>query len=182
MWIAADFTNKVNCFHLYNYRNDIYDLEPLGEESVGEALFALADTPRKLYVGTTSAVVSLDKQTLKTEVLFHQKELFTHNYNTLLLDSKNRLWFASDDGCVAYVIDEGRFETYRISLKKQVRSQKSWSMSSMKIERETFGSEHMATGFSCWIRKSVCFVCILLKAYCREKISECWAKLLPGIY
>ena len=34
-----------------NYRNDIYDLEPLGEESVGEALFALADTPRKLYVG-----------------------------------------------------------------------------------------------------------------------------------
>ena len=124
LWIAADFTNKVNCFHLDNYRNDIYDLEPLGEESVGEALFALADTPRKLYVGTTSAVVSLDKQTLKTEVLFHQKELFTHNYNTLLLDSKNRLWFASDDGCVAYVIDEGRFETYRISLKKQVRSQK----------------------------------------------------------
>ena len=91
---------------------------------MGEALFALADTPRKLYVGTTSAVVSLDKQTLKTEVLFHQKELFTHNYNTLLLDSKNRLWFASDDGCVAYVIDEGRFETYRISLKKQVRAQK----------------------------------------------------------
>lgn len=110
LWIAADFTNKVNCFHLDNYRNDIYDLEPLGEESVGEALFALADTPRKLYVGTTSAVVSLDKQTLKTEVLFHQKELFTHNYNTLLLDSKNRLWFASDDGCVAYVIDEGRLK------------------------------------------------------------------------
>ncbi|KAA4280087.1 hybrid sensor histidine kinase/response regulator, partial [Bacteroides ovatus] len=92
LWIAADFTNKVNCFHLNNYRNDIYNLEPLGEESVGEALFALADTPRKLYVGTTSAIVSLDKQTLKSEVLFHQKELFTHNYNTLLLDSKNRLW------------------------------------------------------------------------------------------
>lgn len=54
-------------------------------------------------------------------------------------------------------------------------------MSSMRIERETFGSEHMATGFSCWIRKSDCFVCILLKAYYREKISECWAKLLPGI-
>ena len=124
MWIAADFTNKVNCFHLNNYRNDIYNLEPLGEESVGEALFALADTPRKLYVGTTSAIVSLDKQTLKSEVLFHQKELFTHNYNTLLLDSKNRLWFAADDGCVAYVIDEKRFETYRISLKNGVRSQK----------------------------------------------------------
>ena len=50
LWIAADFTNKVNCFHLDNYRNDIYDLEPLGEESVGEALFALADTPRKLFL------------------------------------------------------------------------------------------------------------------------------------
>ena len=124
LWIAADFTNKINCFHLDNYRNDIYSLETPGEESVGEALFALADTPRKLYVGTTSAVVSLDKQTLKSEVLFYQKELFTHNYNTLLLDSKNRLWFASDDGCVAYVIDEKRFETYKISLKKQVRSQK----------------------------------------------------------
>ena len=63
----------------------------LEKESVGEALFALADTPRKLYVGTTSAIVSLDKQTLKSEVLFHQKELFTHNYNTLLLDSKKQI-------------------------------------------------------------------------------------------
>lgn len=33
-------------------------------------------------------MVSLDKQTLKSEILFHEKELFTHNYNTLLLDSK----------------------------------------------------------------------------------------------
>lgn len=124
LWIAADFTNKINCFHLDGYRNDIYNLESPGEDKIGEALFALADTPRKLYIGTTSAVVSLDKQTLKPEVLFHQKELFTHNYNTLLLDSKNRLWFASDEGCVAYVIDEQRFETYKISLKKNVRSQK----------------------------------------------------------
>lgn len=31
---------------------------------------------------------------------------------------------SADDGCVAYVIDEKRFETYRISLKKRVRSQK----------------------------------------------------------
>ncbi len=124
LWIAADFTNKINCFHLDDYRNDVYNLESPGEDKIGEALFALADTPRKLYIGTTSAVVSLDKQTLKPEVLFHQKELFTHNYNTLLLDSKNRLWFASDEGCVAYVIDEQRFETYKISLKKNVRSQK----------------------------------------------------------
>lgn len=124
LWIAADFTNKINCFHLDDYRNDVYNLESPGEDKIGEALFALADTPRKLYIGTTSAVVSLDKRTLKPEVLFHQKELFTHNYNTLLLDSKNRLWFASDEGCVAYVIDEQRFETYKISLKKNVRSQK----------------------------------------------------------
>lgn len=124
LWIAADFTNKINCFHLDTYRNDIYALELPGEDKVGEALFALADTPRKLYIGTTSAVVSLDKQTLKPEILIHQKELFTHNYNTLLLDSKNRLWFASDEGCVAYIIDEKRFETYKINLKKKVRSQK----------------------------------------------------------
>lgn len=124
LWIAADFTNKINCFHLDTYRNDIYALESPGEDKVGEALFALADTPWKLYIGTTSAVVSLDKQTLKPEILIHQKELFTHNYNTLLLDSNNRLWFASDEGCVAYIIDEKRFETYKINLKKKVRSQK----------------------------------------------------------
>ena len=124
LWIAADFTNKINCFHLDTYRNDIYALESPGEDKVGEALFALAGTPRKLYIGTTSAVVSLDKQTLKSEILIHQKELFTHNYNTLLLDSNNRLWFASDEGCVAYIIDEKRFETYKINLKKKVRSQK----------------------------------------------------------
>ena len=88
LWIAADFTNKVNCFHLNNYRNDIYNLEPLEKKVSEKPCLPWRDTPRKLYVGTTSAIVSLDKQTLKTEVLFHQKELFTHNYNTLLLDSK----------------------------------------------------------------------------------------------
>lgn len=125
LWIAADFANRINCFHLDTYRNDMYSLDLSGEgEEVGDALFALADTPDKLYIGTTSAVVSLDKRTLKPEVLFHQKELFTHNYNALLLDSRNRLWFASNEGCVAYIIDENRFETYKISLKKQVRSQK----------------------------------------------------------
>ena len=124
MWIAADFTNKINCFHLDNYRNDIYNLESSEEGKIGEALFALADTPRRLYIGTTLAVVSLDKQTLKSEILFHEKELFTHNYNTLLLDSKNRLWFASDEGCIAYILDEHRFETYKINLRKKVRSQK----------------------------------------------------------
>lgn len=123
LWLAADFTNKINCFHLGSYRNDIYSIAS-EEAEIGEALFALADTPQKLYIGATSAIVSLDKKTLKSEVLYRQKELFTHNYNTLLLDSKNRLWFASDDGCVAYLIDENRFETYRIMLKKQVRSQK----------------------------------------------------------
>ncbi|MDL2210963.1 response regulator [Bacteroides sp. OttesenSCG-928-M17] len=124
LWIAADFTNKINRFYLDNYRNEIYNLESSGSEEIGEALFALADTPQKLYIGATDAIVSLDKQTLKSEVLFRQKELFTHNYNTLLLDSKDRLWFASDEGCVAYIINEKRFETYNISLKKQVRSQK----------------------------------------------------------
>lgn len=123
LWLAADFTNKINCFHLGSYRNDIYSIAS-EEAEIGEALFALADTPQKLYIGATSAIVSLDKKTLKSEVLYRQKELFTHNYNTLLLDSKNRLWFASDDGCVAYLINENRFETYRIILKKQVRSQK----------------------------------------------------------
>lgn len=123
LWLAADFTNKINCFHLGSYRNDIYSIAS-EEAEIGEALFALADTPQKMYIGATSAIVSLDKKTLKSEVLYRQKELFTHNYNTLLLDSKNRLWFASDEGCVAYLIDENRFETYRIMLKKQVRSQK----------------------------------------------------------
>lgn len=123
LWLAADFTNKINCFHLGSYRNDINSIAS-EEAEIGEALFALADTPQKLYIGATSAIVSLDKKTLKSEVLYRQKELFTHNYNTLLLDSKNRLWFASDEGCVAYLIDENRFETYRIMLKKQVRSQK----------------------------------------------------------
>ena len=61
---------------------------------------------------------------MKSEILFHEKELFTHNYNTLLLDSKNRLWFASDEGCIAYILDEHRFETYKINLRKKVRSQK----------------------------------------------------------
>ena len=34
LWIAADFTNKINCFHLDTYRNDIYALESPGEDKV----------------------------------------------------------------------------------------------------------------------------------------------------
>ncbi|MFV0589732.1 ATP-binding protein [Bacteroides reticulotermitis] len=124
LWIAADYTNQINCFRLDTYRNEVYAIATGKEAEVGEALFALADTPDTLYIGTTSAVVSLDKRTLKTEVLFHQKELFTHNYNTLLLDSKKRLWFASDAGCIAYSIDTKQTKTYKISLKKRVKSQK----------------------------------------------------------
>lgn len=124
LWIAADYSNKINCFHLDTYRNDLYTIAPDKDKEIGEALFALVDTPHTLYIGATSGIVSLDKRTLTSELLFHQKELFTHNYNTLLLDSKDRLWFASDEGCVAYSIDEKRFETYKISLEKQVKSQK----------------------------------------------------------
>lgn len=124
LWIAADFSNKINCFHLDSYRNDIYDITSEHGEEIGEAVFALANTLHKLYIGTTSAIICLDKKTLKSEVLFHHKELFTHNYNTLLLDSKNRLWFAADEGCIAYSIDTKSFETYPIRLKQHVKSQK----------------------------------------------------------
>lgn len=124
LWIAADYSNKINCFHLNSYRNDIYSIVLDEDIEIGEGVFALADTPQKLYVGGADAIISLDKQTLKSELLFHQKDLFTHNYNTLLLDSKNRLWFASDEGCVAYSIDKKQFDTYKVNFRKQVRSQK----------------------------------------------------------
>ena len=115
---------KLIVFNLDNYQNEIYTLSSDHDKKIGEALFSLADTPHTLYIGSTSAVVSLDKQTLKSEVLFFEKDLFTHNYNTLFLDSKRRLWFASDEGCMAYFIDEKRFETYKIVLEKYVLSQK----------------------------------------------------------
>lgn len=124
LWIAADFTNKLNCFHLETHRNEQFTLNDSQASIVGDALFALADTPQKLYVGTTSAVASLDKLTKKTDILFHEDELFTHNYNTLLLDSKQRLWFAAAEGCMAYDIKKRSFQTYRIRLDKEVRSQK----------------------------------------------------------
>lgn len=124
LWIAADFSNKINCFHLVDYRNDIYDLSSEHGAEIGEAVFTLANTLQKLFIGTTSSIICLDKKTVKSEVVFHQKELFTHNYNTLLLDSKNRLWFAADEGCVAYSVDSKSFETYPIRFKQQVKSQK----------------------------------------------------------
>lgn len=126
LWIAADFTNKLNCFHLETHRNEQFTLNDSQASIVGDALFALADTPQKLYVGTTSAVASLDKLTKKTDILFHEDELFTHNYNTLFIDSKQRLWFAAAEGCMAYDIKKRSFQTYRIRLDKEVRSQNFW--------------------------------------------------------
>lgn len=124
LWIAADYSNKINCFHLDDFRNDIYTIASNEDKKIGDAVFSLADTSDKLYIGTTSAVIELNKQTLKSEILFNQQNLFTHNYNTLLIDSKDRLWFAADEGCMAYSIDEQRFELYKIELKKNVKSQK----------------------------------------------------------
>ena len=124
LWIAADFSNQMNCFHLNTLKNEIVQLDVSGEHKIGDALFALADTPDTLYIGSTSSVVALDKRTRKVKILFHQEDLFTHNYNTLLLDSKNRLWFAANHGCMVYHLDDGRFDTYTIKLDKQVQSQK----------------------------------------------------------
>ncbi len=124
LWIAADYSNRINCFHLDNFRNDIYTISSNEDKKIGDAIFALADTSDKLYIGTTSAVIELDKQTLKSEILFEQKNLFTHNYNTLLIDSEDRLWFATDEGCMAYSIGRKCFEIYKIELKKNVESQK----------------------------------------------------------
>lgn len=123
LWIAADYSNQINCFSLNSNRNEIYPIVA-DKEEVGEALFALADTPDKLYIGATSSVVCLDKRTMTSRVLFHERELFAHNYNTLLLDSKKRLWFATDDGCMVYHIDKKQFEPYKISFGKRVKSQK----------------------------------------------------------
>lgn len=124
LWIAVDFSNKLNCFHLNNFTNEVISLDRFGENRVGDALFALADTSEKLYIGSTSTVSVLDKQSKRLEVLFHQEDLFTHNYNTLLLDSENNLWFAADQGCIAYNIDKKEFRIYPIQLEKQVHSQK----------------------------------------------------------
>lgn len=124
LWIAADYSNKINCFHLDGRKNNIYTISIEYGKDIGEALFALANTPSSLFIGTTSTVICLNKQTLKADILFQQDDLFTHNYNSLLLDSKERLWYASDKGCVAYHIQERRFDVYKINLKKKVLSQK----------------------------------------------------------
>lgn len=124
LWIAADFSNKINRFRLTDRKNEVRTIEGVSRDEIGEALFALADTPECLYIGSTSGVVALNKGTMKAEMLFRQKELFTHNYNALLLDSHNRLWFATDEGCIAYSIGENRFDTCKIVLEQQIGSQK----------------------------------------------------------
>ena len=87
LWISSRFYQQIELFYLETHRNEQFTLEQFAASIVGDALFALADTPQKLYVGTTSAVASLDKLTKKTDILFHEDELFTHNYNTLLFNS-----------------------------------------------------------------------------------------------
>ncbi|MDR0895339.1 MAG: helix-turn-helix domain-containing protein [Prevotellaceae bacterium] len=134
LWIAADYTNRINCFSLDSYQNRIYSLtdrhgNAYSEDSIGEALFALADTSDKLYIGATSAVICLDKRRMTSEVLFHQANLFTHNYNTLLLDRQGRLWFATNEGCAAYHTDTHHpdmpaFNIYKMVLEQEVSSQK----------------------------------------------------------
>lgn len=122
LWIAADFSNKVNCFYPKTSTHAQKQMSiPLPEEA-GAAVFALAGTKDKLFAGTTDAIVCLDKKTGQASVLYKEKELFTHNYNTLLIDSKGRLWFASKNGCTSYSISDKKFETYHINLKRPVCS------------------------------------------------------------
>ncbi|WP_294617795.1 hybrid sensor histidine kinase/response regulator transcription factor [uncultured Bacteroides sp.] len=120
LWIAADFSNKINRF--YPASQDL-SVIPLPIEA-GVATFSLADTSEKLYIGTTDAVVCLDKATLKSDILFKEKNLFTHNYNMLLFDSKGRLWFATDNGCASYSIVSKKIKVYKIHFKYSVHSAK----------------------------------------------------------
>ncbi|MDR1004451.1 MAG: helix-turn-helix domain-containing protein [Prevotellaceae bacterium] len=130
LWIAADYTNRINCFHIDNYRNRQYTLtdsngNAFSRDSIGEALFALADTPDRLYIGAASAVLCLDKRQMTAEVLFRQDHLFDHNYNDLLLDRRGRLWFATDEGCAACRIDACQpgnttVDTYKMQLEQEV--------------------------------------------------------------
>lgn len=124
LWIAADYSSRINCFDLISHQNKTYSVIPSGNTEKGNGIFTLADDSLAIYAGTFAGIVRFDKESLKSEWIFRQSQMYTHNYNSLLLDSKRRLWFATDDGCVAYNIDKKQFETYPLKLNLNVKSQK----------------------------------------------------------
>lgn len=112
LWIASDYSTGINCFDLHSRRNTIVPL--LTSTPLGDALFEVECSRRYLYIGASNSVVRYDKQSGRSQIIYWCRSLFTHNYNSLLLDSHGRLWFAVNNGIMSYDTRNGSMNRYKV--------------------------------------------------------------------
>lgn len=112
LWIASDYSSSINCFDLRSRRNAIVPL--IASTDLGDALFEVECSARYVYIGASNSVVRYDKQSGRCHTIYWCKNLFTHNYNSLLLDSHGRLWFAANNGIMSYDTRDGSMKRYKV--------------------------------------------------------------------
>lgn len=122
LWIVSDYSNRFNRFDLRSRSNEILTID--GSSAVGDALFDVDTDGESLYIGASNSVVKYDKRRRTSHIIYWCKNLFTHNYNSLLLDSKGLLWFAIDDGIVSYNIHNGTTKKYKVHMPTQMSTYK----------------------------------------------------------
>ncbi len=122
LWIVSDYSNRFNRFDLRSRSNEILTID--GSSAVGDALFDVDTDGKSLYIGASNSVVKYDKRQRTSQIIYWCKNLFTHNYNSLLLDSKGLLWFAVDDGIVSYDTHNGTTRKYKVHMPTQMSTYK----------------------------------------------------------
>lgn len=122
LWIVSDYSNRFNRFDLRSHRNEILTIDK--SSVAGDALFDVKTDGQYLYISASNSVVKYDKQHRTSQIIYWCKNLFTHNYNSLLLDNRGLLWFAVDDGIVSYNTHNGNIRKYNVHMPTQMSTYK----------------------------------------------------------
>lgn len=116
LWIAADNSGVINRLDIRTGKITNHKVI-LPESKSPAALFSLAATDKILYLGTDLGVIAFNKATQSSAFVYRQIGQFNANTNDLIIDSKNRLWFAINNFPVSYSLQSSEFTyfTYNIA-------------------------------------------------------------------
>lgn len=158
LWIASDYSNLINCFDITSSQNKTFPIQPQYSKGIGRALFAVENGKDNLYIASTSSVLCWNKHTHKSKLIYWCPDLFTHNYNSLLLDHRGALWFGSNDGIVSYNTVTHKMQVHRIRGDVPMRSYKElvYTLAESTSEEILLGTHNK--GLYTLDRKNNCFV------------------------
>jgi signal transduction histidine kinase/ligand-binding sensor domain-containing protein/CheY-like chemotaxis protein len=115
LWIAADNSGVINKLDIRTGKITNHKIILPESKSPG-AIFSVAATNKTLFLGTDIGVVAFNKATQSSSFIYRQTGQFNATTNDMIIDSKNRLWFAVNNFPVAYSLKNSEFTYYTYNI------------------------------------------------------------------